>query len=45
MLGEKKWVDRDSGDVTIYQDVPLRFNSKTGEGFSDHLPIVMSFYL
>jgi endonuclease/exonuclease/phosphatase family metal-dependent hydrolase len=45
LLGEKKWVDRETGEVTIYQGVPLRFNSQTGEGFSDHLPIVMSFYL
>lgn len=43
MLGEKIWTDRDSGDVTVYQDVPIRFSFNNATGYSDHLPIVMRF--
>jgi len=43
MLGEKKWTNRDTGEVTIYKNIPKRFDYKKREGYSDHLPLVMKF--
>jgi endonuclease/exonuclease/phosphatase family metal-dependent hydrolase len=45
LLGDKKWTDWDSGEVTIYKNVPKRFNIRSGKGYSDHLPIVFSVKL
>ncbi len=45
LLGDKKWTDWDTGDVTIYKHVPQRFNIKSGKGYSDHLPLVFSISL
>lgn len=38
-----KWFDQYTGKVSFHEGVPLSFNIKTFEGFSDHLPIVMKF--
>jgi len=43
LLGETVWTDRDTGEQTTYQDVPLSYNTETGRGYSDHLPVVMEF--
>lgn len=40
VVGPKRWVDRDSGDVTVYDGVPKRFNPVNKTGFSDHLSII-----
>lgn len=45
MLGKKRWVDRATGNVTIYEGVPYRFYSVEGKGYSDHLPIVVKVKL
>lgn len=45
LLGEKKWTNYDTGEVTTYTNVPQRFNLKSGKGYSDHLPIVFSVNL
>ena len=45
LLGDKKWTDGDTGNVTIYRNVPFRFSSKSGTGYSDHLPIAFKFKL
>lgn len=42
MLRDKVWHDYNTGSRTVYK-IPLRFDEKTGEGFSDHLPLVMNF--
>jgi len=35
--------DPHTGRRTTFHGVPKRFDDKTGEGYSDHLPIMMSF--
>jgi endonuclease/exonuclease/phosphatase family metal-dependent hydrolase len=45
MLGSVEWTHRDTGEVVVYDGVPMRFSHLTGEGYSDHLPIVMKFFL
>lgn len=45
MLADKKWTDFETGVTKVYKDVPYRFNHSTGEGYSDHLPLFMKFYL
>jgi endonuclease/exonuclease/phosphatase family metal-dependent hydrolase len=45
MVKDIDWTDRDTGTVTHSENVPNRFNSKTGEGFSDHLPVAIKFSL
>lgn len=39
------WTDYSTGDVTVYDGVPFRFNERTEKGFSDHLPLVIEFKL
>ena len=41
MLKDISWTDDETGEVITYRGVPNRFNPQTGEGFSDHLPVVM----
>lgn len=38
-VGNYNWVNYDTGAVTVYHDVPLRFDPKSGKGYSDHLGI------
>jgi endonuclease/exonuclease/phosphatase family metal-dependent hydrolase len=45
LLGEKKWTDRETGEVTIYRNVPYRFNLRNKTGYSDHLPIAVKLKL
>lgn len=35
------WTDYNTGDVTVYEGVPFRFDQKSLRGFSDHLPLVV----
>lgn len=42
MLKDVTFTDSDGNEVE-YKGVPMRFNPKTGEGYSDHLPVVMKF--
>jgi endonuclease/exonuclease/phosphatase family metal-dependent hydrolase len=41
MLTDQTFTDQNTGDEVTYKGVPLRFNAKTGEGFSDHLPVIL----
>lgn len=43
MLGQLTWTDRDTGDQTVYNNVPIAYDWKTGRGYSDHLPVIMQF--
>lgn len=45
MLRDLEWTDWDTGDVHFDRDVPHRFDTETGEGFSDHLPVGIRFLL
>jgi len=36
-----RYIDRQTGQEVVHRGVPLRFDAKTGEGFSDHLPVVI----
>lgn len=45
MVFDLEWTDFDTGSVNIDENIPLRFNAKTHEGFSDHLPVTVSFKL
>jgi endonuclease/exonuclease/phosphatase family metal-dependent hydrolase len=45
MLTDTEWTDRNTNNTVVSQDIPNRFNPKTGEGFSDHLPVVVEFDL
>lgn len=45
MSSKYEWIDRFTGEVTVYQNVPTRFDPKSGKGYSDHLPVVVSFSL
>lgn len=43
LLGSLVWTDRDTGEQTTYNNVPISYDWKTGLGYSDHLPVVMQF--
>jgi endonuclease/exonuclease/phosphatase family metal-dependent hydrolase len=43
MLGKRRWTDWQTGEVTVYDNVPLRFDNKSAQGYSDHLPLVFAF--
>ena len=43
LLGRLVWTDRDTGNQTTYNNVPIAFDWKTGRGYSDHLPVLMQF--
>lgn len=45
LLGDKNWTNYDTGEVTVYNNVPVRFNLKSKLGYSDHLPIVFKVKL
>lgn len=45
MFKDLEWTDYNTGEVTIYKNVPYRFDEKEMDGFSDHLPLVYSFNL
>jgi len=45
MLTDIEWEDRSTGDITIYKDVPYRFDPKAKKGFSDHLPVVIKIQI
>jgi endonuclease/exonuclease/phosphatase family metal-dependent hydrolase len=45
LLGSKNWTNYDTGEVTVYQNVPNRFSIDHKSGFSDHLPIAFKFNL
>ncbi len=45
MLTDVEWEDRSTGKVTVYKDVPYRFDPKTRKGFSDHLPLVIKIQI
>ena len=45
MMQDLEWEDWDTGVMHFSKDVPIRFDSKTGKGFSDHLPVVGRFIL
>ncbi|MDC1174586.1 endonuclease/exonuclease/phosphatase family protein [Bacteriovoracaceae bacterium] len=42
MLKDLTYTDN-NGDIVTYEGVPNRFDPKTGEGYSDHLPVLMKF--
>ncbi|MCP4911756.1 MAG: endonuclease/exonuclease/phosphatase family protein [Oligoflexia bacterium] len=42
MLEDVTFTDN-NGDIVTYEGVPNRFDPKTGEGYSDHLPVLMKF--
>ena len=37
------WRDHVTRRLTEYKNIPFRFNAKTRQGYSDHLPVVMKF--
>ena len=43
LLGSITWTDRDTGEQTVYNDVPISYDWETGRGYSDHLPVIMQF--
>ena len=45
MLTDVEWTDRNTNNTQISEDIPKRFDPKTGAGFSDHLPVVVEFDL
>jgi len=45
MVRNVEWTNQDTGSSEQSENVPNRFNSKTGEGFSDHLPVAIKFSL
>jgi len=45
LLGDKKWTDYETGEVTVYRNVPYRFNLRDKTGYSDHLPIAVKIKL
>ena len=44
MLIPKIWIDYDNGTQTEFM-IPNRYDTKTGKGFSDHLPVAAKFIL
>ena len=45
MTKDLEWTDRDTGISQLSLGIPNRFNTQTGEGFSDHLPVAVEFEL
>ena len=45
MLRDLEWTNRDTGNTEISSDIPHRYTSQSGEGFSDHLPVAIKFTL
>ena len=45
MLRDLEWTNRETGEVHLDRNIPHRFNSRTGEGFSDHLPVGVTINL
>jgi len=45
MFKDLEWTDYSTGEVTVYRDVPFRFDDESMQGFSDHLPLVFSLNL
>lgn len=45
MLKDLYWTDYDTGEQHFSMNVPYRFDSKTGNGYSDHLPVAVEFDL
>lgn len=41
MVKDLEWVDFDTGSVYFDENIPWRFNAKSYEGFSDHLPVAV----
>ena len=44
MLHNESYQD-DGGRDIFYENVPWRFDAETGEGYSDHLPVISTFYI
>ncbi len=42
MLEDVTFRDPETGEEVTYKDVPQRFDAETGEGYSDHLPVVLN---
>ncbi|MDA8791874.1 endonuclease/exonuclease/phosphatase family protein [Bacteriovoracaceae bacterium] len=45
MVKNFNYKDRDTGISTHHEGVPKRFSSRTGDGYSDHLPVTLNFHL
>jgi endonuclease/exonuclease/phosphatase family metal-dependent hydrolase len=45
MVQDLEWIDFDTGAVNFDENIPWRFNAKTHEGFSDHLPVAIKINL
>jgi endonuclease/exonuclease/phosphatase family metal-dependent hydrolase len=45
MLLDVEWTDRNSGIIYTSKGTPNRFDPKTGQGYSDHLPVAVEFSL
>ncbi len=45
LLAPKTLTDLETGEVSVYQNVPNSFSIENKTGFSDHLPIVFKFKL
>ena len=41
MLHDVTFRDPETGDEVTYYDVPKRFDAESGDGYSDHLPVVL----
>jgi len=41
MVQDLEWIDFDTGAVNLDENIPWRFNAKTYQGFSDHLPVAV----
>lgn len=41
MVTDLEWVDFDTGAVNIDENIPMRFNAKSLQGYSDHLPVAI----
>ena len=45
MVRDLEWTDRATNQTSLSTGIPRRFNSKTGVGYSDHLPVLVEFNL
>ena len=45
MLKDIEWTDRDTGTVYFDRDIPNRYDAVNMTGFSDHLPVAVTFRL
>ena len=43
MLRDLTYTDSRTGEEVTLKNIPARYNPETGEGYSDHLPVVMRF--